>query len=224
MKGDLYVIIETPDSRSEVTLTHAVSKEESISSTYFLCPEKTEFIDLPYSHWQWEDKQFNFEVSESKEINEWFLFLSNTVDFADQIEAIISLLGKHNSLCLSRIITFINSNVLFDLNNDLKIWIDACAHFSDVLCFSSRNNDNSNLIKQTIDRFESMHYPLETYIIGQKKTPPINRILSAIPKRISHVFDPPEILEPEDRPRNDPFLVRYPNGKRKIVINNPFGN
>ena len=222
MKGDLYVIIETPDSRSEVTLTHAVSKEESICGTYFLFPEQTKFDDLPCSQWHWEDKQFNFEVSESKEINEWFLFLSNTVDLADQIEAVISLLAQHNSLSLSRIITFINSNVLINLNVELRNWLDACAHFSDVFCFSGRNNNNSNLIKQITDRYESLHYPLETYILGLRKAPPINRILSSIPKRISHIFDPPEILEPDDKPQNDPFLINLPNGNRKILITNPF--
>ena len=224
MKGDLYVIIETPDSRSEVTLSHAVSKEESICSTYFLFPEQTDFVDLPCSQWQWEDKQFNFEVSESKEINEWFLFLSNTVDFADQIEAIISLLEENKSLSLSRIITFINSNVLINLNVELQNWLNACAHFSDVFCFTSRRNDNSNVIRQIIDRYESLHYPLETYILGEKKAPPINRILSSIPKRISHVFDPPEILEPDDHPQHDPFLARQPTGKRKINITNTFSN
>jgi hypothetical protein len=224
MKGDLYVIIETPDSRSEVTLSHAVSKEESICSTYFLFPEQTDFVDLPCTHWQWEDKQFNFEVSESKEINEWFLFLSNTVDLADQIEAIILLLEENKSLSLSRIITFIDSNVLINLNVELRNWLDACAHFSDVFCFSGRKNNNSNLIKQITDRYESLHYPLETYILGGRKAPPINRILSAIPKRISHVFDPPEILEPDDQPQNDPFLAQQPNGNRKVGVPNPFRN
>ena len=222
MNGDLYVIIETPDSRSEVTFSHAVSKEESICSTYFLFPEQTDFVDLPCTHWQWEEKQFNFKVSKSKEINEWFLFLSNTVDFADQIEAIISLLAQHNSLYLSRIITFINSNVLINLNVELQNWLNACAHFSDVFCFTGRKNDNSNAIRQIIDRYESLHYPLETYILGERKAPPINRILSAIPKRISHVFDPPEILDPDDLPQNDPFLAQQPNGKRKLGIPNPF--
>ena len=224
MKGDLYVIIETPDSRSEVTLSHAVSKEESICSTYFLFPKQKDFVDLPCSQWQWEDRQFNFEVSESKEINKWFLFLSNTVDLADQIEAIISLLEENKSLSLSRIITFINSNVLINLNVELRNWLDACAHFSDVFCFSGRKNNNSNLIKQITDRYESLHYPLETYILGERKAPPINRILSSIPKRISHVFDPPEILEPDDHPQNDPFLAQQPNGKRKVGIPNPFKN
>lgn len=223
MKGGLYVIIETPDSRSEVTMSHAVSNGGSICNSHFLLPKTKKFDDLPCSHWQWGNKQFNFEVSESEEINEWFLFLSNTVDLADQIEAIISLFEQNKNLSLCRILTFINSNVLFNLNNDLQIWLDACAHFSDAFCFSGRKNDNSNLIKQTIDRFESLHYPLETYILGTKKTPPINRILSSIPKRISHAFDPPEILEPEDQPPNDPFLIKRPNGNRKIIINNPFG-
>ena len=224
MKGDLYVIIETPDSRSEVTLSHAVSKEESICSTYFLFPKQKDFVDLPFSQWQWEDRQFNFEVSETKEINEWFLFLSNTVDFADQIEAIILLLEENKSLSLSRIITFIDSNVLINLNVELRNWLDACAHFSDVFCFSGRMNNNSNLIKQITDRYESLHYPLETYILGERNAPPINRILSSIPKRISHVFDPPEILEPDDHPQNDPFLAQQPNGKRKVDITNPFKN
>lgn len=224
MKGDLYVIIETPDSRSEVTLSHAVSKENSICSTYFLFPEQTDFVDLPCRHWQWENKQFNLKISECKEIDEWFLFLSNTVDFADQIEAVISLLAQHNSLCLSRIITFINSNVLIDLNVELQNWLNACAHFSDVFCFTERRNNNSNAVRQIIDRYESLHYPMETYILGEKKTPPINHILSSIPKRISHVFDPPEILEPDDKPQNDLFLARQSTGKRKIDIPNPFKN
>ena len=224
MKGDLYVIIETPNSRSEVTLSHAVSTEESICNSHFLFPKLKKFVDLPCTHWQWEDKQFNFEVSESKEINEWFLFLSNTVDFADQIEAIISLLEENKSLSLSRIITFIDSNVLINLNVELRNWLDACAHFSDVFCFSGRKNNNSNLIKQITDRYESLHYPLETYILGERKAPPINRILSAIPKRISHVFDPPEILEPDDQPQNDPFLAQQPNGNRKVGVPNPFRN
>ena len=222
MKGDLYVILETPNSRSEVTLSHAVSTEGSICNSHLLFPQSKKFDDLPCSHWQWENKQFNFEVSESKEINEWFLFLSNTVDLADQIEAIILLLEENKSLSLSRIITFIDSNVLINLNVELRNWLDACAHFSDVFCFSGRKNNNSNLIKQITDRYESLHYPLETYILGERKAPPINRILSAIPKRISHVFDPPEILDPDDHPQNDPFLAQQPNGKRKLGIPNPF--
>ena len=92
--------------------------------------------------------------------------MSNTVDLADQIEAIISLLEENKSLSLSRIITFIDSNVLINLNVELRNWLDACAHFSDVFCFSGRKNNNSNLIKQITDRYESLYYPLETYILG----------------------------------------------------------
>ncbi len=224
MKGELFVIIGTPESRRKLTLRQGISKEEGNDLSHFLFPKEIQTDDLPGSNWQWTDGQFEFNTLDYQEIKEWFLFLSNNLDLADQIEAIISLLGQNSGLTIARIITFINSDVLFDLNDNLQNWLDACAHFSDVFCFSNRKNDNSKLIKQVIDRYASLHYPLETYILAAKKVPAINSILSSIPKRITHVFDSPEILDPEDQPENDPFLIKQPNGKRKNLTLNPFKN
>ena len=39
--------------------------------------------------------------------------------------------------------------------------------------------------------------------------------LDPSPRRISHVFDDPQLLDPEDFPEKDRYLARLPSGERK---------
>ena len=64
-----------------------------------------------------------------------------------------------------------------------------------------------------------MRYPLETYILSTRKEPPINQILSHTPRRVSHVFDPPELLEGDETPEQDLYLRK--TRKRKQKKNHP---
>ena len=220
MKGTLFLILGTPESKRRTTLAQAVDSNDTTS--HFLLPAQLGLNSLTGTHWRWEKKQFTWEKISNDDIEEWFFFLSNEIDLAEQFEALLSLTQENEDLKIGRILTFINSELLKTDSNDLRNWIDACAHFSDVMLFSHRENDNAGMISNLIERFKNKYYPMETHIIGNKKSPPLNRILTPIPLRVSHIFDPKELLEPEDSAENDPYLASQPNGKRIIPIPLPF--
>jgi hypothetical protein len=220
MKGTLFVIIGTPNSKRRSTLEKAV--DSNGTKPYFLLPPELEMDGLLGENWQWDKKQFSSESIQSDKQNEWFLLLSHEIDLADQIEGVLELVNENEELNVGRIITFVNSELLKTNGINLRDWLDACAHFSDAMCFSNRQNDNAESISKSIDRFKDKCYPMETFIIGSKKSPPLNRILTTIPLRVSHILDPKDLLDPEDSAENDPFLAYQPNGKRIISILLPF--
>ena len=223
MKGTLHVILGTPGSERRSVLSKYNSSDDK-GLSYFLLPEELKDESLPHSLWDWDESQFRFDRIEDESAEEFFLFFSNNLNLADQFEATLSILESEDGLAVGRVILFINSKLLVDSNDQIKTWIDAATHFADAVCFSHRKNDNALHIAKCKERYESMCYPLETYLLGKKKDPPLERILSHSTRRVSHVFDPEDLLEPEDFPRNDPYLSKQANGKRHRPIPTPFAS
>lgn len=221
MKGTLHIILGTPGSERRSVLSKSNSSDDSKSS-YFLLPVELKDESLPHSLWAWDESQFIFDRIEDESAEEFFLLFSNNLNLADQFEATLSILERENELLIGRVIAFINAKLLVENNEEITTWIDGATHFADAVCFSHRENDNAATIAKCKERYESMRYPLETYLLGKKKDPPLERILSLSTRRISHVFDPQDLLDPEDSPQNDPYLARLPNGKRKRLIPSPF--
>jgi len=214
MKGVLHVIVGTPDSNRRSTLAHAINPTDKNPSSHFLFPHELESTELPFSHWEWIDHGFKIKNLEEENINEWFLFLSNRIELADQFESLQEFVDQEEELEIGRIITFINSEYLNDAKDQLLDWIDGCAHFSDAFCFSNRTNQNSQSLSSILDRYKTMRYPMETFILPKSKDPPIDQILCPVARRITHIFDPIDMLDPEESPAEDPFLKRQANGKR----------
>ena len=220
----MHIILGTPGSKRISTLSQVNSQTEDHPTSYFLLPDNMPLSGLPGSYWKWKDNHIQTNIENTENIEEWFLFLCNEISIADQIESIIAYLDLHQELEIGQIVTFINANLLEKENHEINSWIDGCAHFSDAICFSNRNNENAQFIKSILDRFKKMCYPLETFLLSNTKSPPIERILSPVPRRICHLFDPPDMLEPEDSRDNDPYLAKYPNGNRINVIQLPKWN
>ncbi|MEC7393615.1 MAG: hypothetical protein VX839_01900, partial [Verrucomicrobiota bacterium] len=59
----------------------------------------------------------------------------------------------------------------------------------------------------------SMRYPLETYVLNNKALP-ISSLLNPVARRISHVFDPLDLLDKNESIESDPYLERHANGER----------
>ena len=59
-------------------------------------------------------------------------------------------------------------------------------------------------------------------MISNSQKGKINSILNPTVRRISHIFDSPELLEDQEGPLQDPYLVNLANGKREKVIQIPF--
>lgn len=216
MKSNLYVIIETPESFSREILKHASPEPEKDPACTFIIPKDQDSCPNKYSHWTWTEKLPVFKLG--SEIEEIFLFLSNKLSLADQMEGVINLLSKKNDLQLVRVLTFINANFLKTEKKEFINWLDCCAHFSDVMCFTNRLNENAGKISEIMERYKNMCFPMETIILGLKKNPPIDQILAPISLRISHIFDHPDMLEDEDLPENDPYLTSKANKERVKTI------
>ena len=55
-------------------------------------------------------------------------------------------------------------------------------------------------------------------MLSSKKDTQINQILKPVSLRVTHIFENPDLLEPEDTPENDHYLEYQSNGTRKNVI------
>lgn len=222
MNGRLHIILGTPGSERRALLSKFLAKNEQTDPFCFLLAPELKSMSTPYSNWAWNQNKFEFKgLPESSEVD-FFLFFSNQVDLANQFEAVLELLADEKDLSMGRIILFLNSTLLPEANPQLTAWIDAAGHFSDAICFTQRKNENAMAISQCKERFQTMKYPLETYVLGGKKLGALDTILNTNPRRITHLFDPPDLLEEDDSPENDPYLAKLANGKRVRPVPSPF--
>ena len=63
---------------------------------------------------------------------------------------------------------------------------------------------------------------MESYMISKSKRVKLANILDPTVRRISHIFDSPELLEAEDTPLERSVFNKLPNGKREKIIPLPF--
>ncbi len=217
----LHLVLETPGARSLELLLDATMEDEP--EPVFLAPtyHEDDTNDSRVCFWKASDPTdeiFDFKPQPSKEN---FLFLSYNLDLADQIEEIREKMHGIEDLQVGRILLFIQSALLAEPNQPLIEWLDAAAHFSDVMLFVDRTNGCAAAIKTLQDRYASLRFPMETFVLA-KKINPWARILDPTPRRISHVFDAEDLLEREDLHQNDRYLQRLANGDRARSIPNPF--
>jgi hypothetical protein len=144
------------------------------------------------------------------------------MNLTDQFESLLSQTDNPSKVEIGRIISFLDANILPEISPQFQLWLDAVAHFSDVLCISNRSNQNGKSVKMIIDRYENMRYPMETYLISQNKKGKILNILNPTARRIAHIFDSPDLLDSEETPKDDPYLKKLANGKREKVVPIPF--
>jgi hypothetical protein len=173
----------------------------------------------------WSDKDssnLSFNLNENEENTNLFLFFSPYMNLTDQFEYIVDQIDKTAKVQIGRIISFLDANILPEISPQFQLWLDAAAHFSDVLCISNRTNQNGKAVKMIIDRYENMRYPMETYLISQNKKGKLLNILNPTARRITHIFDSPDLLDSEETPQNDPYLKKLANGKREKGIPIPF--
>ena len=220
MNGLLHIVIGSPDSARLHTLGQAFETSD-LDSAFYLLPEELTPSDLPFCLWTWRHDSYVFETPVDRVPNEWFLFFSNQVNVADQIEGLIRLLETKEELLLGRILLFVNANYL-SKDKEITDWMDGCAHFADAICIFNRDNKNGVRVNYFTERYKSLHFPLEIFLLKKQKLASLSKILSSSTRRMSHVFDPLDLLEPDESPQNDPYLERLKNGNRKLPIPMPF--
>ena len=224
---DLYIVLETPQSGAIEYLINGM--EDSIDKALFHIPKsqnlKRELKDSNKIVF-WDDENPSSSsielIEKTKGLEELFLFFSPFLDLSDQFESVCLDLKNREELLLSRVISFIDADRLENNDQTFQSWIDATAHFSDVLCITNRKNQNGKSVGDLFKRYENMRYPMETYVISSTKRGKIANILNPTTRRISHIFDSSELLESQDTPLSDPYLAKLANGNRQKSIPIPF--
>ena len=217
MSTTIHLVIETPGANSFQILKDATLEDSPTPK--FIFPPESPIEPENNLTWKWspDRPKVIFPSIESENLNECFLFVSNNLDLADQFEEIGLVLEKKSNFSIGKVLFFINSPILLSPPTDFQQWVDACAHFADAMLFIGRKNENAGLIKSYQDRYSTLRYPMESIVL-RKKNNPWARILESFPRRISHIFDSPELLDTEDQPEMDRYLVRLPSGHRKHAI------
>ena len=223
----LYIILESPGSGGFEFLVNGLNDFNN-QGFHFLLPESAEHTIGPDQRKNvtfWSDKEssnLSFNLSKNEENTDLFLFFSPFINLSDQFESLLSQTDKPSKIEIGRIISFLDANILPEISPQFQLWLDAVAHFSDVLCISNRTNQNGKAVKMIIDRYENMCYPMEIYLISQNKKGKLLNILNPTARRITHIFDSPDLLDSEETPTDDPYLKKLANGKREKVVPIPF--
>jgi hypothetical protein len=218
MSKYLYLIIETPECRTLDFLDQAIEKDNLRKSVFLHSDDPRLASNEEYSPWSLTgDNYFQFSEHSPLEFEESFLLLTNQSCLATQLEAVVVFLSQQPEMEIGRIISFIYCPVLENEPDNFFNWLDGVAHFSDCFCFVDRSNQNGSFLKEVEDRYKTLRYPLETFQLA-KKSNRWAQILNPSPRRVSHIFDTPDLLDEEDTVENDPFLKKLPNGIRERSI------
>ena len=217
MNKILHLVMETPGANASGILLEA-TQEDSPSPEFYFSNSSTN-ADLNVKTWSLSNDgtQDCLEFKQPPSSPEIFMFLSHEISTADQLEAILRFQKSNDQITMGRILLFIHAPVLLEEITSFQEWLDAVVHFSDAILFVDRTNENASAIKILQQRYTTMRYPLENYILA-KRNNPWSRILDPSPRRISHIFDDMELLEPEDYPENDRYLKKSPSGERERSI------
>lgn len=228
MSDNLYVIIENPNSGALAYLDECLADSVE-NSFFFILPKSFNSHLLKELYSQkiifWDDQvgsKIVYQTENWEKGNDFFLFFSPFLDLSDQFESIMQENEVTQSFQLARVISFIDAGILTNEMQIIQNWIDGVAHFSDALCVTNRDNQNGIEVSKLFKRYEQLRYPMEKYTVSLSKKGKIAGLLSQTVRRISHIFDPADLLEEEDKPDSDIYLSRLPNGNRKKRIPIPF--
>ncbi|MBN1403614.1 MAG: hypothetical protein JW942_04005 [Opitutales bacterium] len=131
------------------------------------------------------------------------MLLDGTADPVVQLELLVEWLASHKDVELARIITVLNSRLLYETPN-LKLWFDACIHFSDVVLFNKREDVPNKWFSDFTARFAKACYPcmFEYVKNGHVRNPA--QVVFPEALRMSLAFEP---VDEKAAPDNADFLA-----------------
>lgn len=169
-----------------------------------------------------------------------FVVMDGYVDPVDQLEAIKPWLAAH-TLEVTQIFTVVHC-ALIEKHPELRVWHDACIHFSDAALLNRREGVENKWLSEFRRRYEDQCMPciFEFVKAGKVRNPVL--LLDGAARRLSQYFDASEWdglnlddveigesededgenmrpldksqLDPDDQPPVDPWLERDANGRR----------
>ncbi len=152
-----------------------------------------------------------------------FFVAPSNVDPSDVIEALKGWLTKNNCQ-LTRIITMAHCDLINE-NPTVKLWYEACMHFSDIVLLNRRTGLNPKWVGDFTKKYAKQFHPTRFILVKKDKVDNPADVLDGRSYRNSLYFDtliPIEEDEFEDGLPTDVmpdiYLERLENGKRSKPI------
>lgn len=150
--------------------------------------------------------------------------LENPLDWIERLPAWMAA-GSHT---LGRVFTVVPCAQV-EAHPPLRVWFEACIHFSDVVLLTQREGLNNRWVSDFVSHFKNRHYPCLFELVSKRGLPNPTALLFPEARRLSLLFDDEfedlpafsdevesssaEWDEPEETPV-DPYLERLPGGQR----------
>lgn len=122
------------------------------------------------------------------DVTDVFILLNGIKDPVDQIENLTNWFRQHPNVELARIITVLNSRLACE-KSGLKLWFDACVHFSDVVLFNKREGVPNKWFSDFKGRFVKECYPCLFELVKENRVHNPAEVLFPETRRMSLVFD-----------------------------------
>lgn len=150
--------------------------------------------------------------------------LADPADFAEAFHAWLQGSGCE----LGRVLTVLDCELVANHPQAMP-WFDCCIHFSDVVLLAKREGMTNRQVQDFLHRYEEERYPclFERVKKGRVANPAL--VLAPQPRRISRIFDEPEIFEDDDEtdieeeqvagdPSKDRYLRRGAGDRRQMHL------
>lgn len=181
-------------------------------------PEE-EKISLPsgmsWGHWLLKDE--NIHLDTEIKSDDWNVLLYSDVQPPmDWLESMLPRI-QSGDWEVTRVITLVDTKLAIE-SSEARRWYQACIHFSDLVLLGNRDGLNPKDVAGFQEYFEKERYPCHFDLVknGIPKHP--SWMLDSQPRRLSLVFDPPELTghdlpvwedEEEDEDGLDEDMDRY---------------
>ena len=178
---------------------------------------------IPISKWQCGSGKLEIDPVLPVNTEAIFMIADSSQDPADQIELTKDTL-KFHELTLARIFTVVHCG-LAESHPEIVSWYQGCIHFSDVVLLNRRDKVSQKWIKEFLNGFRQEHFPCFFEFVKKGQVANPLHVLDPTPRRLSLFFDDDDDVlanddeeeeeeAEDDEAKEDPYLARYPSGKR----------
>lgn len=169
----------------------------------------------------WSEGTFSLEIGSEADLI--FVIADGLADPADFVEAFQRWL-QVSGCELGRIMTALHCELAI-AKHEAFAWFDCCIHYSDVVLLTQRDTVSNKDMKKFLDHYEEECFPCVFEFVKKGRVSNPKLLLEPQPRRISRIFDEPEIFEddPEEEveeeeiagdPSKDKYLRRVAGGRR----------
>lgn len=211
-------LIDFGAAKDENALVYCSSNDKSEADAEF----KVRSREATLETYEWDGESLSIKVPEESDLV--FIVADGLADPADFVEAFHAWLPT--SGCeLGRIITVLNSEMAI-ARHEAFAWYDCCIHFSDVVLLAKRENVGNKQMKDFLDHYEEECFPCLFEYVKKGRVSNPSLVLETQPRRISRIFDEPEVFEDDEEaeiqeeeiagdPTKDSYLKRVAGGRRE---------